>query len=240
VLVEADTSRITKGELAETVRKLGYDVSATEVQQFATDDALFQLIKRRGFIGMALSVLDLLVDPVSLFGVAPRPSALFSLVVAAFVLLWVGYPILRKTLLAIRQRVINANVLLSTGAWGSFAVGTLALFDPRWPKGRTSCRSQRGSWPALHLFFGYFKLDTRKKASEAVRKLLSLQPARARAARRRPRRRPHRRRDTRRGHAREAGRAHPARRRDRGRERSVDESSFTGESLPAARAPATR
>jgi len=36
---------------------------------------------------------------------------------------------------------------------------------------------------ALHLFFGYFKLDTRKKASEAVRKLLSLQPPRARVQR---------------------------------------------------------
>src|SRR5690606_9188841 len=34
-----------------------------------------------------------------------------------------------------------------------------------------------------HLFFGYFKLDTRKKAAEAVRKLLSLQPPRARVLR---------------------------------------------------------
>ncbi|MEX2594103.1 MAG: heavy metal translocating P-type ATPase, partial [Anditalea sp.] len=36
---------------------------------------------------------------------------------------------------------------------------------------------------SLHLFFAYFKLDTRKKASEAVRKLLSLQPSRARVLR---------------------------------------------------------
>ncbi|MBI3949117.1 MAG: heavy metal translocating P-type ATPase, partial [Acidobacteria bacterium] len=35
----------------------------------------------------------------------------------------------------------------------------------------------------LHLFFGYFKLDTRKKASEAVRRLLSLQPPHARVVR---------------------------------------------------------
>ena len=179
VLVEADTVQTSRVDLAGAVEKLGYNVSATEVQQFATDEAIFKLIKQRGVIGMALALIDLLVDPLNILGIAARPRALFSLIVAAFTLLWVGYPILRKTLLAIRQRVINANVLLSTGAWGSFVVGSLSLFDPRWPNFLPVA-----AWlMALHLFFGYFKLDTRKKASEAVRKLLSLQPPRARVLR---------------------------------------------------------
>ena len=99
--------------------------------------------------------------------------------VATFVLSWVGYPILRKTILAARQRVINANVLLSTAAWGSFAVGTASIFDPRWPNFLPVA-----AWlMALHLFFGFFKLDVRKKAAEAVRKLMALQPPRARVIR---------------------------------------------------------
>ncbi|MBI4482236.1 MAG: heavy metal translocating P-type ATPase [Acidobacteria bacterium] len=176
VLAEADTARISHQELARAVEKLGYNVSATEVQQYATDEALFKLIQQRGIIGMALAVMDLIVDPLNLFGLPPEPRAWFSLAVAAFVLLWVGYPILRKTVLAVRGRVINANVLLSTGAWGSLIVGTLSLFDPRWPNFLPVA-----AWlMALHLFFGYFKLDTRKKASEAVRRLLWLQPPRAR------------------------------------------------------------
>lgn len=179
VLVEADTAKISHEGLAVAVQKLGYDVSATEVQQYATDEALFKLIKERGIIGMLLALLDLMVDPLNLFGLVAPFRGWFSLVVAAFVLLWVGYPILRKTLLAIGQRVINANVLLSTGAWGSFTVGTLSLADSRWPNFLPVA-----TWlMALHLFFGYFKLDTRKKASEAVRKLLSLQPPRARVIR---------------------------------------------------------
>jgi len=179
VLVEADTTRISRPELAVAVEKLGYSVSATEVQQYATDEALFKLIRQRGAIGIVLALIDLLVDPVNLFGLPPTPRAWFSLAVAAFVLLWVGYPILRKTLMAIGQRVINANVLLSAGAWGSFIIGALSLYDPRWPNFLPVA-----AWlMALHLFFGYFKLDTRKKASEAVRKLLSLQPPRARVLR---------------------------------------------------------
>ncbi len=179
VLVEADTSKMSRPALAEAVEKLGYSVSVTEVQQYATDAALFGLIKQRGMIGMAVSLIDLIVDPLNLFGLPAYPRALFSLAVAAFVLFWVGYPILRKTLMAIGQRVINANVLLSAGAWGSLIVGSLSLYDPRWPNFLPVA-----AWlMSLHLFFGYFKLDTRRKASEAVRKLLSLQPPRARVLR---------------------------------------------------------
>lgn len=179
VLVEADTSQINEAELKTAVEKLGYSVSETEVQQYATDEALFKLIKQRGIIGIVFSLIDLLIDPLNLLGFSAQPRAWFSFAVAVFVLLWVGYPILRKTLMALQQRVINANVLLSAGAWGSFIIGTLSLFDPQWPNFLPVA-----SWlMSLHLFFGYFKLDTRKKASEAVRKLLSLQPVRARVLR---------------------------------------------------------
>lgn len=179
VLIESDPTQISRAELAAAVEKLGYPVSATEVQQYATDEALFTLIKRRGMVGMILALLVLLVDPLNLLGLPAQPRTWFSLVVAATILLWVGSPILRKTLLALRQRVINANVLLSTAAWGSFLVGALSLADPRWPNFLPVA-----AWlMALHLFFGYFKLDVRRKASEAVRKLLSLQPPRARVVR---------------------------------------------------------
>ncbi len=179
VLVEADTKQISRDELAGAVESLGYDVSATEAQQYTTDEGLFKLIKTRGRIGMALAILDLAVDPLNLFALPAQVRGWFSFAVAAFILFWVGYPILRKTLMALRNRVINANVLLSAGAWGSFIVGTLSLFDPRWP----NFLPVAGWLMALHLFFGFFKLDTRKKASEAVRKLLALQPSRARVLR---------------------------------------------------------
>lgn len=179
VLVEADTAKMNREQLAEAVEKLGYAVSATEVQQYKTDEELFGLIKQRGTIGMVASVIDLLVDPLNVFSLPQQYRAYFSLAVAAFVLFWVGYPILRKTIMAVRQRVINANVLLSAGAWGSFIVGAFSLFNPALPNFLPVA-----AWlMSLHLFFGYFKLDTRKKASDAVRKLINLQPAKARVLR---------------------------------------------------------
>ncbi len=179
VLIEADTKQTSREELAKAVERLGYSVSSTQVQQYETDEAIHKLVTQRGFIGMTLSLITLLLDPLNVFGLPANTRAWFSFGVAAFVLFWVGFPILRKTLLAIGQRVINANVLLSAAAWGSFIVGTASLFDERWPNFLPVA-----AWlMSLHLFFGFFKLDTRKKAAEAVRKLLSLQPPRAKVLR---------------------------------------------------------
>ncbi|MBA2571925.1 MAG: heavy metal translocating P-type ATPase, partial [Gemmatimonadetes bacterium] len=180
ILAEVDPARVTQEQVATKVEDLGYTVVATEAQQVSTDEAIFSTIKRRGFLAMGFAVADLLFDPLNLFGVPERMRAVTSGIVAAVVLLWIGYPILRKTLMAVGQRVINANVLLSAGAWGAFGIGVAHLFAPaEWPN-----FFPVAIWlMALHLFFGYFKLGTRKAAAESVRRLLALQAERARVVR---------------------------------------------------------
>ncbi|HEV2150086.1 MAG TPA: heavy metal translocating P-type ATPase [Longimicrobiaceae bacterium] len=180
ILVEGDPARVAQDQVAKKVEELGYTVVATEAQQVSTDEAIFSTIKRRGFLAMGLAVADLLFDPLDLFGAPGRVRAVVSGLVAAVVLLWVGYPILRKTLMAVGQRVVNANVLLSAGAWGAFGIGVAHLFAPAgWPN-----FFPVAIWlMALHLFFGYFKLGTRKAAAESVRRLLALQAERARVVR---------------------------------------------------------
>lgn len=172
ILVDADRKRISEQDVARKVEELGYTVVATEAQQYQTDEALFATIKRRGILAVALALADTLFDPVNLLALPDRFRAAVSGVVALVVLLWIGYPILRKTLMAVRQRVINANVLLSSGAWGALAVGIGHLLAPdAWPN-----FFPIASWlMGLHLFFGAFKLGTRKRAAESVRRLLSLQ-----------------------------------------------------------------
>jgi len=180
ILVDADTDLITEPQIAQKVEDLGYTVVATEVQQYLSDEALFATIRRRGLLAMALAVADLVFDPLNLVGAPDRLRTLVSGVVALVVLTWIGYPILRKTLMAVGQRVINANVLLSTGAWGAFAIGVGHLAAPAaWPN-----FFPVATWlMALHLFFGAFKLLTRKRAAESVRRLLSLQAQGARVIR---------------------------------------------------------
>ena len=180
ILVDADPARVTEQQVAKKVEDLGYTVVDTEAQQVATDDALFATIRRRGGLAMGLAIADLLSDPINLAGLPERMRALVSAVVAIIVLTWIGYPILRKTLMALSERVINANVLLSTGAWGAFAIGVGHLLQPTaWPN-----FFPVAIWlMALHLFFGAFKLGTRKRAAESVRRLLSLQAQSARVMR---------------------------------------------------------
>jgi len=180
ILVDADRKRVSETDVARKVEELGYTVVATEAQQYKTDEVLFDTIKRRGILGVALALADTLFDPLNAFGLPDRVRAAVSGVVAAVVLLWIGFPILRKTLMAVRQRVINANVLLSSGAWGAFAVGIGHLAAPNaWPNFFPVATWLMG----LHLFFGAFKLGTRKRAAESVRRLLSLQAQEARVYR---------------------------------------------------------
>ncbi|MBA3496998.1 MAG: heavy metal translocating P-type ATPase [Gemmatimonadales bacterium] len=180
ILVDADPARVTQTDVSRRVEDLGYTVVATEAQQVETDEAIFGTIKRRGFLAMGVAVADLALDPLNLLRVDPRARAILSGLLAVAVLLWIGSPILRKTLMALRQRVVNANVLLSTGAWGAFAIGVAHLVAPTvWPD-----FFPVAIWlMALHLFFGYFKLGTRKRAAESVRRLLALQVNEARVVR---------------------------------------------------------
>lgn len=234
VLVEADTSQTSRDALSKAVDALGYPVSATESQQHAKNLAFYKMVRWRGALGVGLSTLDLLVDPINIFGLPAVVRSLFSFLVAAFILVWVGSPVLKRTLAAVKSRIINANVLLSAAAWGALVVGGLSIFDPRWPNFLPV-----SAWlMALHIFSNYFKLGTNLKAAEAVRGLLSLQPPRARVLR--------------------GGNAVEANLQDVSKgetiivkpgERipldgevikgiaSVDESSFTGESVPVAKEP---
>lgn len=236
VLVEADTTKTSRKALADAVNALGYPVSDTHQQQLAKDQAFYKMVRWRGLLGMGLAAVDVLVDPINVFGLSAQPRALFSLVLALFVLIWVGKPVLIRTLAAIRKGVINANVLLSTAAWGALAVGALSIIDPRWPN-----YLPVAAWlMALHIFSNYFKLGTNLKAAEAVRGMLSLQPPRARVLRG--------------GSEVEVDITNVSKGETvviRPGERialdgevvkglaSVDESSFTGESVPAAKEPGT-
>ncbi|MEP6691719.1 MAG: heavy metal translocating P-type ATPase [Gemmatimonadaceae bacterium] len=180
ILVDADRKLVSEEQVARKVEDLGYTVVATAAQQYSTDEAIFTTIKRRGTLGVALAIADTIFDPLNIFALPDRLRAIISGVTAAAVLLWIGYPILRKTLMAMSQRVINANVLLSTGAWGAIAVGAGHLVAPAaWPN-----FFPVASWlMGLHLFFGALKLGTRKRAAESVRRLLSLQAQKARVVR---------------------------------------------------------
>ncbi len=233
VLVETDPVRTSRDTVAREIEALGYSVLDSTVKQFETDAALHRMIGRRGALAFALAVLSLLIEPLNVLGLPAGWRTLGSGVVATVVLFVVGAPILRKSWLAARARVINANVLLSASAWGAFLIGALSLTDPAWPN-----FFPVATWlMALHLVFGYFKLDTRKRAAEAVRKLLTLQPPTATVLRGQPVVVP----------VAEAvvgetvvigpGERVPLDGEVVEGEASLDESSFTGEAVPAVRGP---
>lgn len=237
VLIEADTAIINKEKLSKEVEGLGYPVSATESQQHAKNQAFHKMVRWRGWLGMGLSAIILLVDTANIFGLPVMARSIFSFIVALFILVWVGKPVLQRTLLVLKRGIVNANVLLSSAAWGSLIIGGLSIIDPRWPNFLPVA-----AWlMSLHIFSNYFKLGTNLKAAEAVKGLIALQPARAKVIR---------------GGTEvevnitdiskgETVVIKPGERIPLDGEviqgmASVDESSFTGESVPAAKEPGSK
>jgi copper chaperone CopZ len=86
ILVDADSRQITEQQIAHKVEDLGYTVVATEAQQYATDEAIFTTIRRRGFLAVALAIVDTLFDSLNLFGLRVRVRTIASAVVALVVL----------------------------------------------------------------------------------------------------------------------------------------------------------
>ncbi|MEX2565240.1 MAG: heavy metal translocating P-type ATPase [Cyclobacteriaceae bacterium] len=179
VLVEADTSVINVEQLSKKVEELGYPVSETESQQLAKNQAFHKMVRWRGWLGMGLAAVMLLIGTFNIFGLPSMVRGIFSLVVALFVLIWVGKPVLQRTFWVLKKGVINANVLLSSAAWGSLIIGGLSIIDPHWPNFLPV-----SAWlMSLHIFSNYFKLGTNLKAAEAVKGLMSLQPSCAKVLR---------------------------------------------------------
>ncbi len=87
ILVEADTSKTSKKALADAVNALGYPVSETQQQQLQKDQAFYKMVRWRGLLGLALSAVDVLVDPLNIFGLPAQVRAIFSLALARFVVI---------------------------------------------------------------------------------------------------------------------------------------------------------
>lgn len=143
ILVEADTSMTSRKTLADAVNALGYPVSETQQQQLQKDQAFYEMVRWRGLLGLGLAAVDVLVDPIDIFALPGRVRSLFSLAVALFVLIWVGKPVLIRTVAAVRRASSMRTCCCRPppGARWSWEPCPSSI-----RAGRTSCPWRRGSW----------------------------------------------------------------------------------------------
>lgn len=168
--------------LKDLLRDLGYTVrDPRKVQTFEDQEQELQrslrlLLAAAGLTGTAM--VALMAD---LMGVVLPDRAEILLVLALLTMVGPGWHILTMAWASLRRGILNQHVLLEFGAWGGLMGGTLGFITPGFP--RADFYAVAVFITTYHLLSGHVSLLVRTRSSQAVRRLLALQPPVARVER---------------------------------------------------------
>lgn len=178
-LIEYDPSKVTPADLKDTLTAVGYTVRDPEkVRTFEEEEEEIGKERDRLIIAGSLTwtafVLMLLMWLGRMF-----PYTDWIVPTLAFTTVFVvGWPILKMAWGSLRRGILNQHVLLEFAAFAGLIGGGLGLFFPQFPA--MDFFGVAVFVTAYHILSQYTSLHVRTRSSQAVRKLLSLQPATAR------------------------------------------------------------
>ena len=156
----------------------------------ATDDSELRDLKRRLWIGSALSLplFLLAMAPMigihELFGIQPRPRGWIEFVLGTPVVLWVGWPILHKFWLSLVHRSLNMYTLIGLGVGLAYLFSLAAIFMPTlFPQEFREHDGAVGTYfeaaaviVTLVILGDYLQLRAMGQTSQAIQQLLELAP----------------------------------------------------------------
>jgi heavy metal translocating P-type ATPase len=181
-LVAYDPQRVEATAITDTLRSLGYTVrDPKKVRTFEEEEAELRRERDRLTIAGAAAWVAFLAMFLMWFG---RFHPWMVRVMGALALLTVfgpGLYILRMAWASSRRRILNQHVLMEVAAFGGLVGGIIGLVRPDFRP--LDFFGVAVFVTAYHILGGYTSLLVRTRASQAVGKLLSLQPPVARVVR---------------------------------------------------------
>jgi Cu+-exporting ATPase len=196
VRVTFDTHQVAPSVIASAISDLGYEVQAKLEGQAALDreQALRQAEigrqRRWMLVAWPLSLLvmagtfrDYWILPSILPSWLGEPLVLF--VLASPVVLGAGWQFFVQSARGLRRGVTDMNLLYATGIGAAYLIGFLNTFFPGagFGGGRAIFFESAALLTAFIVLGKYLEALTRGRTSEAIRRLMTLQPSRARVIR---------------------------------------------------------
>lgn len=181
-LIEYDPSKVAPAELKDTLVAVGYTVQdPNKVRTFEEEEEQMRRERDRLIIAACLTGVALLLMLLMWLG-RMFPYAYWIAPILAFTNVFVvGWPILKMGWGSLRRGILNQHVLLEFAAFAGLAGGVLGLFFREFPS--VDFFGVAVFVTTYHILSQYTSLHVRTRSSQAVRKLLSLQPATARVIR---------------------------------------------------------
>lgn len=181
-LIEYEPGKVTSEELKDTLIAVGYTVRDPEkVRTFEEEEAEIERERDRLIIAGSLTGVTLLLMLLMWLGRMFPYIEWITLALAFVTVFVVGWPILKMAWGSLRRRIFNQHVLLEFAAFAGLTGGTLGFFLPDFPA--PDFFGVAVFVTTYHILSQYTSLYVRTRSSQAVRKLLSLQPGTARVIR---------------------------------------------------------
>ncbi len=175
-LIEYDPAKVDPAALRKTLVAVGYTVrDPDKVRSYEEEEEEMRRERDRLIIAGSITWITLLLMLLMWLG-RMFPYTVEMAMAAAFVTVFVvGWPILKMAWGSIRRRIYNQHVLLEFAAFAGLTGGVLGLYLPQFPS--ADFFGVAVFVTAYHILSQYTSLHVRTRSSQAVRKLLSLQPA---------------------------------------------------------------
>lgn len=182
VLIQYDPEKVTETELKNTLCQLGYTVrDPKKVRTFEEEEAELQREKWRLIIAAGFAGTGALLMNSMRVGYYQSWFKWLIMGLAFATIFGPGWHIFSMAIHSLRRGILNQHVLLESGAFAGLFGGFAGFFLKNFPI--TDFFQVAVSLTTYHILSGYLSLRVRTRASQAVRKLLALQPPMARVIR---------------------------------------------------------
>jgi len=181
-LIAYDPGQVTPTRLTDTLRSLGYTVrDPNKVRTFEEEEAELGRERDRLIIAGAAAWIGFMVMLLMWVGRHHPFAHWFMAALAVVIVFGPGLYILKMAWASVRRRILNQHVLMEIAAVAGLAGGAIGLSNPIFKSYEFFGVSVFVA--AYHILGGYTSLLVRTRASQAVKKLLSLRPPTARVVR---------------------------------------------------------
>ena len=190
--VEYTSSMVGMGDFRRTLKDIGYDIVEVEkgediVEKEKTErEKAYRLLKRKVIIGASLTIPVFIlvfwerIGLSSLIEIPVQTGFLLQLIIQTPVQFWVGGQFYRGAIAAARHKTTNMNTLIAVGTSAAYLYSLIATFYPSIfeIKGYTAhvYFDTAATIIVLILLGRLFEARAKGKTSEAIKKLIGLQP----------------------------------------------------------------
>ena len=178
-LIQYNPNLVAPNRIKDTLSSLGFTVrDPNKVRSFEEEQQEMRHERNRLSLAATLTLISLIFMIFMWLGFQFSWMRWLMLSLALFTMFGPGWYIKKMAWASLRRGILNQHVLLEFAAFGGLFGGLYGFFVQPWPMGDFFAVAVFVT--SYHILSGYVSLLVRTRSSQAIKKLMALQPAMAR------------------------------------------------------------